>query len=102
MFKTNYIFFLIHKKIYSRIVGISQYILLVYRPACSENLEQLVWWSFGVTCEKYHSAIGQHLLDNNECASNYKEENFSVLIRTCSVTVLMWNFIILCNFYHFR
>ena len=27
------------------------------------------------------SAIGQHLLDNHECARNYKEENFSVLVK---------------------
>merc|ERR1719320_2118308 len=31
--------------------------------------------------EKCFSAIGQHLLDNPECAKNYKKENFSVLVR---------------------
>ena len=30
---------------------------------------------------KYFSVIGQHLLDNHECAKKYKKENFSVLVR---------------------
>ena len=31
--------------------------------------------------KKNFLAIGQHLLDNHECAKNYKKENFSVLVR---------------------
>ena len=26
--------------------------------------------------KNYFSAVGQHLLDNYECTTNYKEENF--------------------------
>ena len=31
--------------------------------------------------KKYFSAIGQHLLDNNGCASNFKKENYFILLR---------------------
>ncbi len=31
--------------------------------------------------KKYFSAIGQHLLDNHDCAKSYKKEKFSVLMR---------------------
>ena len=38
-------------------------------------------WFDGKPAKKYFSAIGQHLVDNHECASYYIEETFLVLIR---------------------
>ena len=52
------------------------------RSACSENLEKLFDDRSKKPTKKYFSAIRQHLLDNAECAKNYKNESFSVLMRT--------------------
>ena len=49
--------------------------------ACSKSIEKLVWWLFWETNEKFFLAVGQHFLDNPECAKNYKNENFPVLVR---------------------
>ena len=35
--------------------------------------------------EKCDSAIGQHLLENDQCAANYNDDQFSILDTACSL-----------------
>ena len=46
-----------------------------------KNFEKLVWVVRRNLQKKYFSAIKQHLLNNHECAKNYRKKSFSVLVR---------------------